>query len=312
MKARRRKSVPRPGRRVGGRVRALALRRGSRPARWLALFIATGIGLHNFSEGLAIGQSAALDEISLALVLVIGFGLHNATEGFGIVAPLAGRRRAAELALPRPARPDRRRPDLPRHARRTGVDVDGASRSLFLALAAGSILYVVIELLNVCRRCSTKTLVAWGLLLGPDARVRHGLRPRRRRRLALDGRELRHRSPARHHARARRARSRTRCRTTWARARSSRCRSGGRSARGRRGRGRRAPPDGRRRAAGRAVVDELPPALVELALWLADYYGSTPARALALVAPVRREPARASGAAGRAGVARRARPSRSG
>ncbi|HZQ82559.1 MAG TPA: primosomal protein N' [Gaiellaceae bacterium] len=34
-----------------------------------------------------------------------------------------------------------------------------------------------------------------------------------------------------------------------------------------------------------SVVGEVPPALVELALWLADYYGSTPARALALVAP---------------------------
>ena len=52
--------------------------------------IATGIGLHNFSEGLAIGQSAAAGEISLALVLIIGFGLHNATEGFGIVGPFAG------------------------------------------------------------------------------------------------------------------------------------------------------------------------------------------------------------------------------
>jgi primosomal protein N' (replication factor Y) len=37
-------------------------------------------------------------------------------------------------------------------------------------------------------------------------------------------------------------------------------------------------------AAGR-ILDELPPALVDLALWTADYYGSTPARALALVAP---------------------------
>src|SRR6478672_5424821 len=34
-----------------------------------------------------------------------------------------------------------------------------------------------------------------------------------------------------------------------------------------------------------AVIGQIPPALVELALWLADYYGSTPARALALVAP---------------------------
>jgi len=38
------------------------------------------------------------------------------------------------------------------------------------------------------------------------------------------------------------------------------------------------------------VVEELPPALVALALWVADYYGSTPGRALALVAPVQRKP----------------------
>jgi ZIP family zinc transporter len=62
------------------------------PSRWLAVFIATGIGLHNFAEGLAIGQSAAAGEVSLALALIIGFGLHNATEGFGIVAPLTGDR----------------------------------------------------------------------------------------------------------------------------------------------------------------------------------------------------------------------------
>ena len=33
------------------------------------------------------------------------------------------------------------------------------------------------------------------------------------------------------------------------------------------------------------VLGAVPPALVDLALWLADYYGSTPARALALAAP---------------------------
>jgi primosomal protein N' (replication factor Y) len=37
------------------------------------------------------------------------------------------------------------------------------------------------------------------------------------------------------------------------------------------------------------VLDELPATLVDLALWVADYYGSTPARALELVAPVRRQ-----------------------
>lgn len=54
----------------------------------VALLIATGIGLHNFAEGLAIGQSAAAGQMNLAVLLVIGFALHNATEGFGIVGPL--------------------------------------------------------------------------------------------------------------------------------------------------------------------------------------------------------------------------------
>ena len=38
------------------------------------------------------------------------------------------------------------------------------------------------------------------------------------------------------------------------------------------------------------VLDTIPRALVDLALWVADYYGTTPARALELVAPLRREP----------------------
>src|SRR5436853_3558038 len=50
-----------------------------------------------------------------------------------------------------------------------------------------------------------------------------------------------------------------------------------------------APPVGVKALPVEKVVHELPPALVDLALWLAEYYGSTPARALELVAPVRRQ-----------------------
>ena len=49
----------------------------------IALGTAVGLGLHNFSEGLAIGQSAATGATAFALILVVGFALHNATEGSG-------------------------------------------------------------------------------------------------------------------------------------------------------------------------------------------------------------------------------------
>src|SRR5207342_1639914 len=50
-----------------------------------------------------------------------------------------------------------------------------------------------------------------------------------------------------------------------------------------------APPVGVKALPVESVVYELPPTLVDLALWLAEYYGSTPARTLALVAPLRRK-----------------------
>ena len=49
------------------------------------------------------------------------------------------------------------------------------------------------------------------------------------------------------------------------------------------------PPKGIDTSPVERVVEELPRPLVELALWVADYYGSTPGRALTLVAPVQRK-----------------------
>ena len=138
---------------------------GLSPGKWLALLIATGIGLHNFSEGLAIGQSGASGEIGLALLLIIGFGLHNATEGFGIVAPMSGERPSWRFS-----------PSVIGGAPTflgtivgPGVDERDAL-VLFLALAAGSILYVVLQLVKVMQRAGHVVLVSWmilaGLLLG--------------------------------------------------------------------------------------------------------------------------------------------------
>jgi zinc transporter, ZIP family len=129
----------------------------------LALMIAAGIGVHNFAEGLAIGNSAASGELSLALMLVIGFGLHNATEGFGIVAPLAGQRPSwgflTVLGLIGGG-PTFIGTIVGQHF------VSQALSVAFLGLAAGSILYVVIELLAVARKSGLKTVTTWGIFAG--------------------------------------------------------------------------------------------------------------------------------------------------
>ncbi len=140
-------------------------------ARRLSLLIAVGIGLHNFAEGLAIGQSAATGEIALAVMLVVGFGLHNATEGFGIVAPLA-----ADL-------------DHEGQARRPSWGfllalgaIGGAPTFIgtiighgftseplsvaFMTLAAGSLLYVITQLISVGARARRTDLLAYGILIG--------------------------------------------------------------------------------------------------------------------------------------------------
>src|SRR5581483_5077607 len=135
------------------------------PGKQLALLIAVGIGVHNFGEGLAIGQAAAASEISLAVTLIIGFGLHNATEGFGICGPMAGEgtrpswRLLGALGL------------IGGGPTFLGTVVGQAWSSeavsvVFFTVAAGSILYVVQELFAVNRRYGHTRLVMWLVLAG--------------------------------------------------------------------------------------------------------------------------------------------------
>jgi ZIP family zinc transporter len=139
------------------------------PGKQLALLIAVGIGVHNFGEGLAIGQSAAAGTTSLAITLIVGFALHNATEGFGICGPLAGEGTKPSwkfLGLM----------GLIGGAPTFFGTVLGQAWSseamsvVFFAIAAGSILYVVQELMAVNRSYGRTTLVTWlvvvGVLLG--------------------------------------------------------------------------------------------------------------------------------------------------
>jgi zinc transporter, ZIP family len=148
------------------RLRGHEAHGGAPPApQTLGLMIATGLGLHNFSEGLAIGQSAAAGAIAFAGVLVVGFALHNITEGFGIAAPMTLAPKPVSWAF----------------LGLTGL-VGGAPTFLgsvigylihsdavyvlFLALAAGAIVYVLNELFVVGRRITTPRVMAWGILVG--------------------------------------------------------------------------------------------------------------------------------------------------
>ena len=67
---------------------AVGRRHGIPTGLALATYIALGIGLHNFGEGLAIGAAFTAGVAGLGAFLVLGFTLHNVTEGIGIVAPL--------------------------------------------------------------------------------------------------------------------------------------------------------------------------------------------------------------------------------
>jgi zinc transporter ZupT len=73
------------------RRREMGRRDATSPGWILALLVAVGIGLHNFSEGLAIGAAFTLGQAALGSLLIVGFALHNTTEGLAIVAPLARR-----------------------------------------------------------------------------------------------------------------------------------------------------------------------------------------------------------------------------
>ena len=86
---------------VSQRFSSAAQRERSAPLEGVALatLVATGIGLHNLGEGLAIGSSIALGELALGTFLIVGFMVHNITEGLGIAAPIAGGERVGLARL---------------------------------------------------------------------------------------------------------------------------------------------------------------------------------------------------------------------
>lgn len=126
---------------------------------------ALGIGAHNLSEGLAIGQSFAFGAIGLGLVLVVGFAAHNATEGFGITAPLTGLDPKPKVSFLAKVLFIGGVPTL------IGTLVGSAFFSpeayvFFLALAGGALVYVTMLMFNTGRRRFSSGLMMSGIFLG--------------------------------------------------------------------------------------------------------------------------------------------------
>jgi zinc transporter, ZIP family len=130
----------------------------------LSTIIAVGIGAHNFGEGLAIGASAASGATAIAVALIVGFALHNATEGFGVAAPLVGRVVPSWF-----------------HIFIAGLIAGGPTfvgtivgyqfyspvlSVLFLATAAGALMFVIGELWAILRRTGLTAIVTTMMTLG--------------------------------------------------------------------------------------------------------------------------------------------------
>ena len=112
---------------------------------YLALWMAIGIGLHNFGEGLSIGAALTLGNAALGSLLIVGFTVHNLTEGIAIAAPLT--KRTPSIAV------------LVGLAALAGLPAVGGTMigafavlphwgAIFFGIAAGAILQVMVEVIR--------------------------------------------------------------------------------------------------------------------------------------------------------------------
>jgi ZIP family zinc transporter len=127
--------------------------------------IAVGIGAHNFSEGLAIGQSYASGALGLAMMLIIGFAAHNATKGFGIAAPLTGVRSGPRVRFLMLAGLVGGGPTFVGTALGS-LWASSFAYIFFLSVAGGALVYVSMLMYNAGRRQVTNDILMLGFFIG--------------------------------------------------------------------------------------------------------------------------------------------------
>lgn len=131
----------------------------------LAMMIAVGIGAHNFSEGLAIGQSYVAGEVGLAILLIIGFGAHNATEGFGIAGPLTGLANKPKIKFLLLMGLIGGGPTFLGTVLGS-MWISNLAFILFLSIAGGALIYVSLLMYNSGRRYTSNMIMMVGILIG--------------------------------------------------------------------------------------------------------------------------------------------------
>jgi ZIP family zinc transporter len=154
------------GANIGNSTRLVAQVKEGVDAYKLSMMIAIGIGFHNFSEGLAIGQSYASGAIGLALILIIGFGTHNATEGFGIAGPLTGLARRPSTRFLTTAGLVGGGPTFFGTLTGSLIGVSDFAYVLFLSIAGGALVYVSMLMYNTGRRQTTNRILMIGIFVG--------------------------------------------------------------------------------------------------------------------------------------------------
>ena len=132
----------------------------------LSMMIAIGIGAHNFSEGLAIGQSYVSGAIGLALILIIGFGCHNATEGFGIAGPLTGLVKRPSARFLATVGLIGGLPTFIGTLTGSLIGVSDFAYVFFLSIAGGALVYVSMLMYSTGRRQTTNRILMIGIFVG--------------------------------------------------------------------------------------------------------------------------------------------------
>lgn len=129
----------------------------------VAVMLAAGVGLHSLAEGLSVGQSMATSLAGPGALILLGLALHSLVDGAAVAAPVVGQPTLLSRLLLLCA--------IAAGPSLFGV-IMGTSwvgpglELLVLSLAAGTLIYVLRELLRVRLDAISPVAAMWALAVG--------------------------------------------------------------------------------------------------------------------------------------------------